>query len=77
MSFREAAGGERDLHAEYRREARRLVSGAYLVETEQPLGAIAIYLCEARSDDGLVACGVIPEPAPGDEFPVLRVMMPV
>jgi hypothetical protein len=71
----EAAGsGEREMLANYRREARRLVAGSYLVETEQPLGAIAVYLCEARSDDGIVACGVVPEPASGAEFPVWRVI---
>jgi len=68
------AGGERELLAEYRRETRRLAAGSYLVETGQPLGAIAVYLCEAHSDDGIVGCGVIPEPAPGAEFPVWRVV---
>ena len=29
-----------------------LPAGTCFVETEQPLGAIAVYLCEARSDDG-------------------------
>jgi hypothetical protein len=71
----EASGGnERELLAEYRRETRPLAAGSYLVETEQPLGAIAVYLCEARSDDGIVACGVVPEPEPGAEFPVWRVV---
>lgn len=70
----EAAGGERELLVDYRREARKLVAGTYLVPTEQPLGAIAVYLCEARSDDGVVTCGIIPEPAPGAEFPVWRVL---
>ncbi len=66
------ATGERELMAQYRREARRLPAGTLLVPTDQPLGAIAVYLCEARSDDGLVACGIIPEPAPGAAFPVWR-----
>jgi hypothetical protein len=71
----EASGGsERELLAEYRRETRQLAAGSYLVETEQPLGAIAVYLCEARSDDGIVACGVVPEPEAGAEFPVWRVV---
>jgi Zinc carboxypeptidase len=70
----EAAGGERELLAEYRRETRRLAVGSYLVETGQPLGAIAVYLCEARSDDGIVGCRVVAEPAPGAEFPVWRVV---
>jgi hypothetical protein len=69
-----SASGERELLAEYQRESRRLPAGTYLVETEQPLGAIAVYLCEARSDDGIVACGLVPEPEPGEEFPVWRVL---
>jgi hypothetical protein len=69
-----AASGERDLLAEYRRETRGLPAGAYLVETGQPLGAIAVYLCEARSDDGIVASGVVAEPGAGEEFPAWRVL---
>jgi hypothetical protein len=69
----EASSGERALLASYRDARRTLPAGSALVRTEQPLGAIAVYLCEAASDDGLVACGVIREPAPGDEFPVWRV----
>jgi hypothetical protein len=69
-----SAGSERELLAEYRRETHRLPANTYLVETEQPLGAIAVYLCEARSDDGLVACGIVPEPEVGAEFPVWRVL---
>src|SRR5262245_3064191 len=68
------ASGERELLAEYHRETRRLPAASYLVETEQPLGAIAVYLCEARSDDGIVACELVPEPEPGEEFPVWRVL---
>lgn len=69
--------GERELTAEYRYETRRLPAESYLVPTDQPLGAIAVYFCEARSDDGVVACDVIAEPAAGEEFPVLRVLEPV
>ena len=72
-----STGAERELEAAYRPETRRLAAGTYLVPTGQPLGAIAVYLCEARSDDGLVACDVVPEPAPGTEFPALRVVEPV
>lgn len=61
------------LDAGYRREARLLPEGWSIVRTEQQYGAIAVYLCEAGSDDGLVACGVIDEPAPGAEFPAWRV----
>jgi hypothetical protein len=72
-----SSSGERQIEAHYERASRKLPAGTRLVRTEQPLGAIATYLCEARSDDGLVACGVIPEPKPGDEFPVSRIREPL
>jgi hypothetical protein len=61
------------LDAQYRREQRALPQGWALVRTEQQRGAIAVYLCEAGSDDGLVACGWIDEPESGSEFPAWRV----
>ncbi len=62
------------LDVTWRRERRALPAGTALVPTEQPRGAIAVYLCEAGSDDGVVACGWLPEPAPGGEFPLWRVL---
>lgn len=70
----EASGTERQLQAGYQSETRQLTAGTYLVNTEQPLGSIAVYLCEANSDDNLVTCGVVPELSAGEAFPVLRVM---
>jgi hypothetical protein len=61
------------LEADYRRERRALPAGWALVPTEQQRGAIAVYLCEAGSDDGLVACEWIDKPAVGAEFPAWRV----
>ena len=61
------------LEADYRRERRALPDGWALVPTEQQRGAIAVYLCEAGSDDGLVACEWIAKPAVGAEFPAWRV----
>jgi hypothetical protein len=52
---------------------RTLPDGWRLVYTEQQRGAIAVYLCEAGSDDGLIACGLA-APASGDEFPAWRVL---
>ena len=60
------------LEADYRRERRAIPAGWKLVPTEQQRGAIAVYLCEAGSDDGLVACEWIEKPRPGDEFPAWR-----
>jgi len=68
------AAGETLLDARWERRAETLPAGTAIVETEQPLGAIAVYLCEAESDDGLVACGLTPCPAPGDRYPAVRVM---
>jgi hypothetical protein len=61
------------LEVEHRRMRRALPEGWCLVRTEQPRGAIAVYLCEAGSDDGLVACELVAAPAPGEEFPAWRV----
>jgi len=43
------------------------------VPTDQPLGAIAVYLCEPESDDGAIENGLLTPPTPGDEFPIWRV----
>jgi hypothetical protein len=63
---------EREMQVSSHLRPQHLAAGVEVVPTAQPLGAIASYLCEARSDDGLLACGLIPEPAPGSEWPVLR-----
>jgi hypothetical protein len=69
--------GERETAAHFERATRKLAAGARLVRTEQPLGAIATYLCEVRSDDGFVSCGILPEQEPGEEFVVARVLEPL
>jgi hypothetical protein len=61
------------LDAEYRKDIRVLPPDWVVVPTEQQRGAIAVYLCEAGSDDGLVACELIEKPRPGDEFPAWRI----
>jgi hypothetical protein len=61
------------LDADYAPTQRMLPDGWALVPTSQPRGAIAVYLCEVGSDDGLLACGWIVEPAAGGEFPAWRV----
>ena len=62
------------LDAEYRAEQRALPPDWCLVHVEGQRGAIAVYLCEAGSDDGLLACGWIQEPKAGSEFPAWRVL---
>lgn len=66
-----AAVGE--VSVSWRREARSVPPGSALVPTDQPLGAIAVYLCEPESDDGAVENGLLPVPALGDELPLWRV----
>ncbi len=62
------------LDADYRSENRSLPPDWRLVYTGQARGAVAVYLCEAGSDDGLLACGWIDQPATGQEFPAWRVL---
>jgi hypothetical protein len=71
------AAAERELAVSWWREELHLAEGTWIVETEQPLGAIAVYLCEPRSDDSVLTCGVVGEPAPGDDWPCLRVLEPI
>ena len=48
-----------DLHVEWKRESRAVPAGARFVPTDQPLGAIAVYLCEPESDDGAIENGLV------------------
>ena len=66
-----AAVGE--LSVSWRRGPRAVPPGWALVPTEQPLGAIATYLCEPESDDGAVENGLLPVPSLGSELALWRV----
>ncbi len=66
-----AAVGE--LEVSWRRGPRPVPPGWALVPTDQPLGAIATYLCEPESDDGAVENGLLPIPSPGQELALWRV----
>lgn len=61
-----------DVTVEWRAEARAVPEGWSRVDTDQPLGAIAVYLCEPESDDGAVENGFLPAPRIGDEHPAWR-----
>jgi len=61
-----------DLRVEWRRATRKVPAGSRLVRTNQPLAAIAVYLCEPESDDGAVENGLVTAPAVGGEFPIWR-----
>jgi hypothetical protein len=60
------------LEADYQHGRHRLPEGWSLVFTQQQRGAIAVYLCEAESDDGLYACGLASAEA-GTDYPAWRV----
>ena len=61
-----------DLQVTWRRDRRAVPDGVRLVRTDQPLGAVAVYLCEPESDDGAVENGLVTAPAAGSEFPIWR-----
>jgi hypothetical protein len=61
-----------EVAVEWHEAARQVPEGWSRVATDQPLGAIAVYLCEPESDDGVVENGVAPVPALGDEHPAWR-----
>ncbi len=61
-----------DIGVEWRQQARAVPDGWSRVATDQPLGAIAVYLCEPESDDGAHENGILPAPALGDEHPAWR-----
>lgn len=67
------AGQTGELGVSWRREGRVLPPGYGLVSTDQPLGAIAVYLCEPESDDGAAENGLVDLPRVGDDHPVWRV----
>jgi hypothetical protein len=69
--------GELTLSAVHERRGVALAAGTCYVPTEQPLGAVATYLCEANADDSLWVNGLQPEPAAGDELAVARVLEPL
>ncbi|MBP7618857.1 MAG: hypothetical protein KA743_10095, partial [Geothrix sp.] len=62
-----------DISVSWRRGPRAVPPGWALVPTEQPLGAIAVYLCEPESDDGAVENGLLPVPTLGEELALWRV----
>lgn len=62
-----------ELSVSWRRVPRKAPLAWSLVPTDQPLGAVATYLCEAESDDGAVENGLLAAPALGDELGLWRV----
>jgi hypothetical protein len=62
-----------ELGVSWRRGPRSAPACSMLVRTDQPMGAIAVYLCEPESDDGAVENGLLPVPGLGDELGIWRV----
>jgi dipeptidyl-peptidase 4 len=61
------AGGE------WKRKTRHVPAGTVVVKTAQPLGLLAAFLLEPRSEDGLTTWGFFTkEMAPGSDFAVQR-----
>ena len=67
-----------ELRVSLRRETRRVPAGTLIIRTAQPLGNLALYLLEPRSEDGLAAWkffdGTVKA---GADYPVLRLQDPV
>jgi len=54
-------------------EERTLPAGTIQVDVAQPLGRLAFYLLEPRSDDGLANWGLLERWLTDDAYPILRV----
>ena len=63
-----------ELEVDRRTETRAVPEGWWRVDTEQPLGAIAVYLCEPESDDGAIENDLVPVPSVGDDYPIWSVV---
>ena len=61
-----------ELRVAWQRSARKTFAGAKLMRTNQPLAAVAVYLCEPESDDGAVENGLVEAPPLGGEFAIWR-----
>jgi hypothetical protein len=72
-SILEAAGGS-ERQIAWSKGSRRGTEAFVFLPAEQPLGALAVYLSEPESDDGLLENGLLGTPQPGDELSVLRVV---
>lgn len=65
-----------ELKTTRRAETRRIPAGSIVVKDAQPLGALAAYLLEPRSEDGLATWRVLDAKA-GEDYPVARLSKPV
>ncbi|MDT8368256.1 MAG: M14 family metallopeptidase [Longimicrobiales bacterium] len=63
---------EHTLSGVWRPSTLELPAGTREVRVDQPLGRLAFYLLEPRSDDGLATWGLIPGLEVGERYPVTR-----
>ncbi len=61
-----------ELSVSWKTQHRSIPEGWSRVSTSQPLGAVAVYLCEPESDDGAGENGIV-RASIGDDFPAWRV----
>jgi hypothetical protein len=62
---------ERTVFGAYRSVSRTLAAGTLVVDVNQPLGRLAFYLLEPRSDDGFLNWGLLDD-ALTEEYPITR-----
>jgi dipeptidyl aminopeptidase/acylaminoacyl peptidase len=68
---------EATLEVTPRTQSRRVEAGTVVVPTAQPLGSLAVFLLEPRSDDGLATWNVFDASlAEGADFPAIRLPRP-
>ncbi len=66
-----------ELRVSPRQETRRIPAGTLMVKTAQPLGNLAVYLLEPRSEDGLATWKLLGSMVQaGSDFPVTRLNHP-
>jgi dipeptidyl aminopeptidase/acylaminoacyl peptidase len=65
-----------ELKVSQRSDSRRVPAGSLMVRTAQPLGHLAVYLLEPRSEDGLGAWKFFAGLKAAEDFPVLRLPRP-
>ena len=64
---------ERTIHGRWVAERRTIPAGTWMVDVSHPLGRLAFYLLEPRSDDGLANWALLDEHLTGEEYPVWRI----
>ncbi|MEZ5965438.1 MAG: M14 family metallopeptidase [Planctomycetota bacterium] len=63
-----------DMTVSWRHATRTPAAGWCRVDTAQPHGAVAVYLCEPESDDGPIENGLVEAVPVGHELPVWRMV---